>query len=329
MKNILRMLSVLLLIYACKEKEKRIQFYHWKSDAILSSVEKEALVAINAKKTYIHYFDVVASEGNNRPVGVVQAIDPLFKNQDVIPVVFISNKVFKNKDQNISELVNQIAALVQQIHHIYFENDAEEIQIDCDWTKSTKAAYFQFLKLLKKKVTLSTTIRLHQIKYQKETGVPPADYGVLMLYNVGELNNFKENSILNSTIVSQYIKKTSTYPLLLDVALPFFSQVVIKNKENDIRLINNVVVEDFSKDTIHFQSIGTNQFKVIKKKLYKGHYLYKDYVLKLEKTSVAEILSSNALVQRSNLNLRNTILYHLDETEIEQQKFKELITGLQ
>ncbi|SNR16259.1 hypothetical protein [Tenacibaculum jejuense] len=328
MKKILSSLYILLLVCACKKEDKKIQFYHWKSNAKISVVEKEALKTTKAEKTFIHYFDVVVSEGINQPVSVIQDIDTFFNEIEVVPVVFISNSVFKGNSYGINSLVDKVENLVQQIHQKYFNKKAIEIQIDCDWTKTTKEAYFQFLKLLKKKIQVSTTIRLHQIKYQKETGIPPVDFGALMLYNVGDLSDFNHNSILNSKIVSQYIKNHTNYPLELDLALPLFSQVVIKNKEHNIRLINRVIEKDFKNDTEHFKNIGNHQYLVLKKKLYRGQYLYKDFVLKLEKTSIEEIVKSSEIVKKSNLNIRNTILYHLDETEIKELNFKELITKL-
>ncbi|WP_299683241.1 hypothetical protein [uncultured Tenacibaculum sp.] len=328
MKKVLSSLLILLLVYACKKEDHEIQFYHWKSNAKLSDVEKEALKNTHAKKTFIHYFDVVLTDGISHPVSVIQDIDPYFNTVQVVPVVFISNSVFKVNQYSTQNLVDKVAQLVQQIHQKYFNKQALEIQIDCDWTKTTRETYFKFLELLKERISVSATIRLHQIKFQRETGIPPVDFGALMLYNVGDLGDFNQNSILNSKIVSQYVKGSTEYPLQLDLALPLFSQVVIKNREDNIRLINRVIEEDFKNDTEHFKSLGKHQYIVLKKKLYKGQYLYKDFKLKLEKTSIEEIVKSNDIIKNSDLNIRNTILYHLDETEIKELNFKELITKL-
>ncbi len=329
--KLISLVIIIIVFFSCEKEHKekaKIQFYHWKIDATLTNKEKEALEVTDKEKTFIHYFDIVLTENTSHPVAVIQNIDEAFKKRTIIPVVFIRNTVFKNKEISIEKLVEKTEKLVQQIHHRYFNKNAKEIQIDCDWSGTTKEKYFQFLELLNRKVKTSATIRLHQIKYRKNTGVPPVDYGVLMLYNVGDLSDFKENSILNHKVVKQYIHKEAKYPLTLDVALPLFSQVVIKNKEKRIRLINRVIVDDFEKDTLHFKKISTNIYKVIKKKLYKGQYLYKDFLLKLEKSNLEEIIKSNEIVKNSKLNIRNTILYHLDEIELQENKFKELIHKL-
>lgn len=319
------LLIVLLSFLSCDSDNSKIHFYHWKIDANLSEIEKSELDKVDHEKVYIHYFDVVVSEDVINPVAVIRKVDKVLKEKEIIPVVFIRNTVFKNKNTDIKKLVTKVIKLTEQIHKHHFNKKPTEIQIDCDWSATTKEAYFKFLTLLKEKVTLSATIRLHQIKYKNETGVPPVAYGALMLYNVGDLKNFEENSILNTNIVSQYINKESVYPLILDIALPLFSQVVIRNKEGKIKLINHVFSDDFEKDTIHFQKKTGTIYEVKEKFLYKGHYLYKGFTVKLEKSDVNEVLKSLALVKDSNLQTRNTLLYHLDEITLKQFNIKELL----
>ena len=92
--------------------------------------------------------------------------------------------------------------------------------------KKSKKAYFKLLKLLSTNIThLSATIRLHQIKYAKTTGIPPVEKGVVMIYN---LESPADTSIVNSIFsydkalmyLDGYLKE---YPLKVDIALPAFS----------------------------------------------------------------------------------------------------------
>ncbi|TCI90019.1 hypothetical protein [Tenacibaculum sp. M341] len=307
----------------------KFQFYHWKANATLSNKEKEALNTVDNTKIFIHYFDVVVSDDIARPVAVLQNMDTVFQNKKVVPVVFIRNSVFKNDNVSVDQLVVKIKKLVQQIHHKYLGENTDEIQIDCDWSGSTKEKYFQFLEVLEQQVKTSVTIRLHQIKYKDKTGVPPVNYGVLMLYNVGDLSDFKQNSILKNTTVKQYVNNSTNYPLSLDVALPMFSQVVVKNNEGRLRLINRAVTSDFDKDTVHFDKISTNLYKVKEKLLYRGQYLYKDFLLKIEKSELEETLKSYQVITKSKLEIKNIILYHLDEEELGIHNYQELISRLQ
>ena len=69
-------------------------------------------------------------------------------------------------------------------------NIPKEIQLDCDWNSSTQKKYFNLIEEMKlyptwENIVWSATIRLHQLKYPKQTGVPPVNKGVLMFYNMG------------------------------------------------------------------------------------------------------------------------------------------------
>ena len=67
---------------------------------------------------------------------------------------------------------------------------------------------------------LSTTIRLHQLSMP----APPVDYGVLMVYNTGDPQNFAErNPILDIRDVQPYMRYLPDYPLPLAAAYPVYS----------------------------------------------------------------------------------------------------------
>jgi len=126
------------------------------------------------------------------PISVLTTVSDDIKKLEIIPVVFIVNKVLK-EHPNINRLSKQIGDLIEEMHLQHFNTTPTEVQIDCDWTGSTKAVYFELLELLQKRFDLSVTIRLHQLKYQNKTGIPPVEKGVLMVYNVGDLDNFEQN----------------------------------------------------------------------------------------------------------------------------------------
>ena len=104
--------------------------------------------------------------------------------------------------------------------------NTNNLQVDCDWTISTKEKYFNLLILLSNYIEhLSATIRLHQIKYVKATGVPPVEKGVVMIYNLDSPADTNiRNSIFSFEKALLYLKgNLEHYPLQLDVALPAFS----------------------------------------------------------------------------------------------------------
>lgn len=322
---------VLMSFFSCKKEiiaTIPANFYHWKINANLNKIEKEALKTAKTETVFLHYFDVVKSGYNEKPVAVLREVGEELKNVTIVPVIFIRNSVFKNGYSYTEYLANKVLELTEQIHQHHFKNKPKEIQIDCDWTESTKEKYFEFLRALRKKIKVSVTIRLHQLKYANRTGIPPVDYGSLMLYNVGDLKNKEENSILKESIVSTYINHNTTYPLALDLALPIFSQVVLINNKGDVKLINQANFNDFKTDTEHFKKVTETLYIVTKKILYKGQYLYKGFTIKLEESTIDEIVKSYESIKNSKLNINSTILYHLDDTSLEDFNLTALLQQL-
>ena len=225
----------LSIVLACSSEEREISFYHWKTKLKLSNSEVSYFNQLASNKLYLRFFDVKWNANQNAafPTAVLQWEDKnLPKGTEIIPVVYITNETISltKKEIDAKLLVENIAFKINSLlKKIDQENyPVREVQFDCDWTDTTKERYFSFLKNIKQRLEkqpeISATIRLHQVKFFKKTGIPPVDKGVLMFYNMGDLTNKKEsNSILNLEVAKQYLGKLEQYPLDLDVALPLFS----------------------------------------------------------------------------------------------------------
>ena len=200
--------------------------------------------------------------------------------KDFIPVVFITNKTLQNLDYKV--ISDQIINLVKKFNF-------NEIQIDCDWSDSTKNNYFLLLKELKNNLNknISATIRLHQIKYFNKTGVPPVDYGVLMYYNMSSLGDFNtKNYILDNNEAKKYHYNFENYPLKLKLALPLYSQAVQFRDKKAINLFENVEQIDFNEE---FEKLDENKYKVLKSHYFKGKYIYEGDILRFENVNEKEL----------------------------------------
>lgn len=312
---------------------KKFSFYHWKSNAEYNKSYQKALNTTQTNKIYLHYFDVETvhkprwgSDGIF-PTYVLNSIAQDYQEFEIIPVVYITNRVFKTRNLDVTDLSNRIKKLINQISKTHFNKEIKQIQIDCDWTESTRGAYFELLGQLQNYFEIDVTIRLHQIKYKNITGVPPVKKGTLMLYNVGDLKNRKQNSTLEASIVKRYVDKNTDYPLSLNIALPLFSQTVLTNNDNEIKIIKNTERNVLENDD-HFKIIDNLNLMVVKDTLYKGFFLSKGYNLKFEEINETVIIESYKIIKNSDLKINDVIFYHLDEKSLSNINLKEIIENL-
>ena len=318
-----------LLLMGCSDDTNSISFYHWKSNAQLNGTEVNALEQAQAETVYLHYFDVDAAKPQSYgdpgvyPVGVLKEVGPELKSRSIVPVVFIANRVFE-REVEAAKLAEQIKTLVNEMSTEHFGQPLPALQVDCDWTASTRTAYFEVLELLKPDFELSTTIRLHQLKYPDDTGIPPVDRGALMVYNIGSLSNFEQNSIINTATVRDYINSNTSYPMELDVALPLFSQLVIRNNRGQHRLLAGLHRQSLQAATTHFEASGPHTFTVLRDTLCHGYFLYKGYELKVEEVNLDSAMAARAVVHASDLHLKSTIFYHLDSASVHSANFSHL-----
>ncbi|MBO4722571.1 MAG: hypothetical protein J5629_06530 [Muribaculaceae bacterium] len=222
-------------------------------------MERQFLSDYKIEKLYVRYFDVVVNaKGLLRPNATIEFKDSIPAGIEVIPTIFIVNNCVNNGIDTIAPL------LVDRVLQMNETNDikgVKEIQIDCDWTVKTQDAYFKFLEqvrqlLAEKGMKLSATIRLHQLSMTP----PPVDYGVLMMYNTGELKNSKQrNPILDKRDVEPYLKYLAGYSLPLCAAYPNFGWQLLftGDKFRDI-----LYSEDLS-DTTLYQPVGNGKYVVI------------------------------------------------------------------
>ena len=267
----------------------RPSFYYWKTSFNLSQRENDLLHSLNVNILYIRFFDVEWDNSANKPqpVGTINFTDDSSFYGQIVPVVYIVNKVFVNiKHDQIGNLAGNIQTLIGSILQKNRLN-VREIQIDCDWTVRTRQNYFDFLDSLKSKLnpenySLSATIRLHQVKYTKITGIPPVKRGMLMFYNMGKLDlQTGRNSIYNKKDADRYSGYIKHYPLRLDVALPVFSWAIHSRKGRILGLLNNYD-EQMLSDISGIRHVGGEYYKADTAFFYHGDYFMSGDIIKLE-----------------------------------------------
>ncbi|MBX7227693.1 MAG: hypothetical protein K1X55_16785 [Chitinophagales bacterium] len=312
------------IIIACQQNKPKVllSFYHWKTTYQPSETEQNMLSKLAVQTIYVRYFDVDWNEERQQaePLAKINFLDTLSNSISMIPVVFITNEVFiKIKEEDISQLAKNIHSLVQKINSPQ-NRQPKEIQFDCDWTLTTKEKFFSFLQaytLLDKEIALSATIRLHQVKFVKKTGIPPVDRGMLMFYNMGDFSSpAHDNSIYNKNDASKYIQYCKNYPLPLDVALPIFSWAIQYRNNRVLAIFNEIDIQ---------KVINTPQFKLVKEDLFQannsflweGKYFQKGDLLRYEAISPQQcMLAAKNISRNLKKQPRNIVFFDLDSLNL-------------
>lgn len=201
-------------------------FYFWQTALDWKGADAAFARETGAGRIYLRVFDVDMDGTSAVPRAPVRVIAK--PGLEIVPVVFIRPVVVSRLSENdLQDLAEKILTKTKGIIGAY-----PEIQIDCDWTPTTRENFFALLRAMRRRlptnVSLSATIRLHQVKFREKTGIPPADRGVLMVYGTGSpADSTIENSILDPAEAARYLKGQRRYNLPLDVALPVYSSAVL------------------------------------------------------------------------------------------------------
>lgn len=321
---------VFCFFFSCQQQEKpTISFYYWKTIFRLSPKEKNCLSENKVKRLYIRYFDIDLSPKTHKPFPRTPIrFEDSASGFEIIPVVYIKNKVMLDKNLNVIDLAQKTDSFIKQINS---KNNisVQEIHIDCDWTLESKNNYLQFIEAFKKvsNKKLSATIRLHQIKYFKKTNIPNVDRGVLMYYNMGKIAPDSLNSIYDRNIAKRYLSSLQNYPLPINIALPIYSWGVHIRDGKIISLRNKIDVNKL-KNNSSFVLTKENWFTVKKSIFVEGVFYKENDQLKIESISKDDLLEmADDLEENTIQNPKEIIFYDLDEFNLknyEKDLFKEI-----
>lgn len=298
-------------------------FYHWRTAFSLSDAEQLLLDSLGVDRLYVKFFDVDWEPGEGAvPLAAVQLDTQGLHGRQLIPTVFLTNRTLTQiAPDSIPLLASNMVRKIDALWDLPAAS-LREIQIDCDWTASSRLTYFALLEALDslyqgREVQLSATIRLHQLRYPERTGLPPVDKGVLMFYNMGDLQDWSEpNSILNLEKAAAYLPDDLQYPMPLDLALPLFRWAVLYRDQRMIKLINEPDLSQLQQSG-HYQLIGPGRYQVTHSTYLDGYYLYQGDQLRIESIDADQLRAAWQLVHRQiPAAAESLIFYHLDSAVV-------------
>lgn len=273
-------------------------FYYWKTQWTASPAIARCLAENRVARLYMRFFDVDWEEPLRAavPVAPLSLDGPLPADTEIIPVVFLTNQVFRNTPYaEVEALADRVEAKIRAMAEASGITP-REVQLDCDWSDATRTRYFHFLDrigthLHARRIRLSSTLRLHQIKYPQRTGVPPVDRGMLMFYNFGALRaDAPRSSIFNVQDAERYAPYIASYSLPLDLALPLFSWTVHSRDGNVLGLIEKLEAHEI--EGAGFRSLSPRQYQADHSFFFRGRYFMEGDQLLLEETTPAVTLQA-------------------------------------
>ncbi len=332
------LLSLLLLFAACQQPDKAplkrsatLGFYHWQQQLEVDSLPTCLLAAYPPQALPTKIMDIGWEAGRPQLLSKLQMLPDSLPFR-LLPVVFITNAVMLHADENTLE---QLAEdLLQTAFQRIFPSETytegiREWQFDCDWTSSSREQYFYFLRQIRRRlpegVQLSATIRLHQYAHAQQQGVPPVDRGLLMAYNMGELDQIDSpNSMLDTNISRQYLRPELRYPLPLDVALPYYQWGAIYRDGQLVYLYNELDAANLA-DSRRFLPQGPQHYRVLQPTYLGTYYLYPGDMIRLEGVQAASLLALAKQLQTVvPFEGQRLLLFHLGSQRARQCRVEEL-----
>ena len=308
--------------------------YYWKTVYALTDFDIRFLNEHRISKIYLRFFDVALERNwntdkieavpiatarlGNRHREYLMRLDTAgtvgrTRSLEIVPTVFITLEALRNSAGDENDLAVKIIERIFAMADFHGFPPPGEIQFDCDWTPSTQAAYFKLCEsargILKSRNCLfSTTVRLHQLK----TACPPADKGVLMLYNTGAFKKpGPDNSILRLKDAVPYLNKVN-YALPLDLAFPAFSWAVWFRKG-----VFQAILHNPDTHAPYLEPGPGPQYRVREAYAAEKHTLLPGDTLRIEQSGIAEILNVKTVVRKAlRLQHSGIILYHLDSLNL-------------
>lgn len=341
--HVLLLLSI-FLCSGCSQPEQTIPnpqnaIYYWRQELRLNEYEKSFLKTQHIGKVYLHLFDVIRNQSQLRPNATLDVSEPLSAGVEVIPVVFLAPNLLADTT-GIAQLPQLLARRVDAMMKQNELGPLTEVQIDFDWTQRNQARYFELLTQIRHEldllpasqqghaIRLSTTIRLHQLGME----APPVDYGSLMVYNLGRIQDYTEpNSILNEQVLHDYLRYLRSYSLPLCTALPVYSWDLLFHEQEFQCILRHA---DLS-DTTRYQAIDDSHYRATSYqiippngvslrtdgRIYPGDLIRHEYVSYQVLRNVRQTIA-----ERRPSACQQIILYHLDEKQLKQYTDEELQT---
>ena len=138
------------LFWACQQKQAPAQLsvYYWKTFFRLEAPAQQFLQDYHIQRLYVRYCDIILREGEAVPDAPVEMDTTHLKGKEIVPVIYIKNEVFLNREVSVEQLSERLSQYIAQINRTY-KLSVSEVQLDCDWSLKSREPYFEFVQRFK------------------------------------------------------------------------------------------------------------------------------------------------------------------------------------
>lgn len=288
----------------------------------MNESELKELKGLGVNRLYVKFFDVELRMGKARPRAKTVFVDSYPKGLEIVPVVFVrENALHKLDDEGVRVLASNIIKLSSEMLKAASIKEADGFQLDCDWTASSRENFFKLLSYTKEGLDrigagkISSTLRLHQLKYFERTGVPPADEALLMVYNINSPTSFEhQKTIFSSDEALDYLARLSEYPLPLSAAFPTFTWIrQFDEYRSFIRLINSADENALQRPEI--KPVKDGQYEALEDCRVGNRRIHKGDILLTDKYSSTELIEVYEFIV-NEIDIDRLILYDYSQESL-------------
>ena len=155
--------------------EKGCAVYHWKTVFEMEHEEQNFLKKHDIRRIYLRMFDVAVEQdvqtGNTEivPIATTRFESPIPVGVEVVPVTYITIGALRAMEGREQEFASLIMKRLMAMHSYNTCGELREVQLDCDWTATTRESYSTLCQVMK------DSLHAKDIKLATDTGEKHAD----------------------------------------------------------------------------------------------------------------------------------------------------------
>ena len=133
------------------ELVKQNSMYYWKTTFDIDSTDVAFLETHNIKRLYVRMFDVATEQdflnGTTEivPIATTKFVSEMPAGVDIVPVTYITIEALRAMNGKEDEFAPLIVERLLAMASYNNCGDIREIQLDCDWTASTRNKLSQIM----------------------------------------------------------------------------------------------------------------------------------------------------------------------------------------